>query len=210
MKKLILSTLLSAAALSATPTGTAVLVSVPANAPVINGVPVSPYTIDVNGVSFEALCIDPDHFSATGQDYTAYISSPSGDISNTYHPTSATQYAEEAYIYQEITTPGIDSQTQIDLQEAAWQIINPNYSTEYPGFGPDSAALGDVAAAEANYASVDLTNFAIITDTAGTQQEFMVDPVPTPEPASCALLGGGLFLLGGAIRFARRQQTAKV
>ena len=211
MKKLALSLLLAAAVVSATPVAQVKFVGIPANAPTLGSpkVIVSPYTLSINGSNYAALCIDFNDESSVGSTWNAYVSQVGADIGNTYNPGSALQYKEAAWIYNQITAPGTSAQTKIDLQEAAWYIMDPNYASgKKAQYGPDTAAMTFVTAAQNNYNSVNLANFEIISAvTAHSQQEFLI---ATPEPASCALFGVA-FLLAGALRFSRkRQQTAIV
>jgi hypothetical protein len=210
MKKLFLLGLLSAAGILATPIADVKLVSIPSNAPWIGDTRVSPYTLSVNGKSEIALCIDFDDDVRVGETWSAYVSTDGGDISHTYHPSSLQQYEEEAYIYSQITKSGISAQTKIDLQEAAWYIMDPDYYGHSHIYKPTDAALNYATLAQANFKTDGYGSFEIISSVSHDHvQEFLIpDPVATPEPASCALLGGGLFL-AGAFRFFRRKSNVQ-
>lgn len=218
MKKLLLSSLLSTAAMFASTTVT--LTNIPSTAAKIDGIEVSPYSISVNGNTMQAMCVDPFDFVSKNESWNANLSTVGGDISKTYRPTEAVQYEEATYLYNQITQSGITAQQQIDLQKAVWTIVTPGYqnNSSFLGFGktewaPDAASDAYVADAQAKYntSGIDFSKYQIISsvDMNHKVQEFMVGPnvAPTPEPASCAMLGGGLAILGGALRFFRRKRS---
>lgn len=222
IKTLMCAMLCSFAAL-ATPITSVTLADVPPSSPIL-GVPglyVSPYTLSINGTNVAGLCIDFDDPADVGQTWNAYLSVDGGDISKTYHPDRAIAYQQEAYIYTQITKPGISAQEQTNWQEAAWLIMNATYGLGNPTYGPSATALQYLMQAQSNASSVDPMRFVVVSssDPQLVTQEFlapasspafagipMVVHVAVPEPASCALLGSGL-LIAGLLRFIKRTKT---
>lgn len=162
---------------------------------------VGPYTLLINGSDVAALCID--FFDQSGNDtWNAYVTQVgSSDLSGTYHPSYGQEYEEEAYIYSQIVQPGAD---RTGLQEAAWDITaygitNSSYT----------ALIGDnsyIDAALANYNKMDLSGYAIVSDTTPFgEQELLIAGVAAPEPGSLALFGLVLLIGGAAARRSSRK-----
>ena len=189
--------------LSATPIPVVTAELVNAGSPKIvqNGVYIGPYTLNINGVNYAAMCIDFEDDSTIGTSYSAYETQvSSNNFSETYHPLWGTKYKEEAYLLSLILQPNAD---RIDIQDAAWAITDSHFIAS-------TAAKVYIDMAEKNYFTMtNLSDFEIISGTNqgyGRAQEFMIDPrANAPEPASVFLIGGGLLMAGLA-----RRKRAKV
>jgi PEP-CTERM motif-containing protein len=206
--KFIWTFFLAAGLLAATPMTTTVKLVNAGNPStlVVDGTFIGPYTLQINGQNYAAMCIDFSDETSVGTSWLAYETSVAGgDFSKTYQHTDwnvAKEYEEEAYLFSQITKSGISSTTRTDIQEAAWKITDPSYHPTDP-----SGVNAWITQAQNNYASLNLSGFQIISSV-GTphQQEFIVF---TPEPGSFALLGAGLMVAGiaGRKRFAGRKAS---
>lgn len=154
---------------------------------------VGPYTLELNGHSLAVLCVDYLDEAKPNDQWTAYLSPLTGDFEHAYYPGDLIQYQEEAYLYTQIVQPGAD---RIALQAAAWAITDA-------AFEPSKAAAAWIARAEREYATVDLTGFAVISDAAGRfgarRQEFIAR-IDVPEPGLLSLLTGLVLVAVALVR----------
>lgn len=172
MRKLLLC-FLSASAILAADSVTATVVDV-GPSPLSNGTYyIGPYTLDINGTDYAALCINAAVSSYLGISYQATIA-----------PLNTVALLEDAWLYEQITGPGVTDAQREDLQYAAWGINT-------------AGAVADEDLAAANYGSVNPAEFDLVTPVdVDAAQPFIVDAVPTPEPSDKWLMPLGLgFLL---------------
>ncbi len=179
-----------------------------------NGVDVGPYTLGMNGMDYAALCVDSRDWSQLNTPWSANLTTVgSSNLSNTYHPSEGTEYEEDAYLFTLITKPGAD---RIDLQHAAWDIINDSITsaTSLTGlhlFSGDTKYI-DQATADYNTSGLNFADFEIVSGFdkgTGREQEFIIgDSCDAPEPASFALLGAGLLMAGATRAWRGRKQMA--
>lgn len=212
MKKSILSFFFCGAVLSASTVNVTLLNAGNGTVDSTGNYDVGPYTLTINGVATQAMCVDDFVDNKVGAQWTANVTAAnSSNLSGTYlgnssesidgqTVTSSQVYNAEAYLFSLITKPGAD---QADIQEAAWFIMDPSNPTYAYNAGVDNYLM---LAAE-NSPSFNSTGYDIVSNTTkyGTQ-EFIVAASPAPEPASIALLGCGLLAVGAA-RLKRRKKS---
>ncbi len=219
MKKSILSFFLFGAILSAAPVN---VTFVDAGNPLqaAYGDYVGPYDLKVNGVKVKAMCMDD--FLTVGGSWKANTTLVSSvNFSKTYLGntsfsiygqafTSNDIYSAEAYLFSKLIAPSAD---RASLQEAAWAITDDKTLAKV--FATNNTNVQNILQdVFTNYKGFDTTGYEILSDTAdcNRNQEFMIKTTPasaTPEPATFALMGGGL-LAAGAARFFRRKKNAEV
>lgn len=174
---------------------------------------VGPYTLKINGSDEAAMCMD-DFFETSGSwsaDLTPVTASNLGNTylgngSYTLHGSSISSeevYLIEAYLDNEILKPGAD---RVDIQDAAWTFMDE--ITGHAEHSKSTTVSNIIADAEANYSSMNASDFEIVSEVDPEhrpEQEFMV---ATPEPASLGLFGGALLVMGMLRIKARQRRSA--
>ncbi|HET8925018.1 MAG TPA: hypothetical protein VFN26_18705 [Candidatus Acidoferrum sp.] len=160
---------------------------------------VSPYYGTMNRQTVVLYCVDIINDVNFGQTWQANVTNlASGNLSNTRYGNSAispvaanaqTLYAEAAWLTTKFANHPSD---YVSLQYALWDLMNP---------GSEPTSYGNVQnwlnLAAANYGSINLSEFAVVTNIGpvtltGQVQEFIVR---TPEPGTLALLICGMLAL---------------
>jgi PEP-CTERM motif len=173
---------------------------------------VSPYNGTMDGQAVTLFCDDILNEVNFGQTWTANVTNlASGVFVNTRYgnasiaPTTAANaamlYAEAAWL---TTQFGSHTSDYVSLQYALWDLMNPG--SEPTSYGNVQYWLNQAAA---NYGSIDLSNFSVVTNTGpvtltGQVQEFIVR---TPEPSTWVML---LFGLGMLFLISRRKLPLNV
>jgi hypothetical protein len=183
-----------------------------------SGSPVIPYTLTVNGMKVAGVSVDDKDGSNLFGNWPANITSiSSGVFSNTYHPTEALEYKEDAYLLSLITRPQSD---RVNIQRAAWEIIDNSITNssqiaalELAGkLSANDGALPYIYDALTNYHSFNFAGYEIVSSNTNCyREEFIIDSkCDALEPASFALLGAGLLMAGASRAWRRRTQMAVV
>jgi len=173
------------------------------------GVYTYPYNFSINGgATTQLICDTYDNEIISGETWQANVNpllSGSGLFGG-----STTAYEQAAIIFSGIVNGTINASAG---NFAIWGLFSSNPQSN-PFFassgasGLESWALAEISLMPSGF----FNNFALYTPIPGTQswggtpQEFIgcVVPAPVPEPGTMALLGTGLFAIGGFLRKKKR------
>ncbi|HLH02298.1 MAG TPA: PEP-CTERM sorting domain-containing protein [Bryobacteraceae bacterium] len=194
------------------------LSAAPVNVSFVSGNYYGPYTLNVNGVNVQAMCMDDFLHVSGGEKWTANATAAnssnlsqtylgSGDLGATTRTINGTTYSAsqvytaEVYLFSQLIQPKADT---TDIQQAAWDIMDANSLKNDKN---NTAVQGYITTAFNNLNFN--TQYYTILSQSGTYsgnsaQEFIVSS--TPEPASLALFGSGI-LAAGLARFLRRRKS---
>lgn len=160
-----------------------------------NGVDyVLPYNLTVDGSSLSADCYDFFDTISTGEtwqanEYTLAEAASSGIFSG--QPNSLNNYELVGVM---AATPTTTQQSQIDLQQAMWNVFDPG------AFAVTSAMAADTATAESEISGFDFSGIRylepVITGHNEAQAFAFVDAAPTPESATGLIMAAGLIRIG--------------
>jgi len=170
---------------------------------------VGPYSGTVNGNPVTLYCVDFANHVFFGQSWKANLTGLDGSsgLGNTRYggavglPNALTLYREAAWLTTQYATHPHDYG---DIQATIWQLFNSKAPT------PSSSAWLELA--KENYNTLNFSLYDVITNegpvrATGQVQEFIIEPVPTPEPAGLVLLGTALIVV--FVFFRRRIPSTK-
>lgn len=172
------------------------------------GVYTYPYNFSINGgATTQLICDTYDNEITSGETWQANVNpllSGSGLFGG-----NTTAYEQAAIIFSGILNGSINAVTG---NFAIWGLFSTNaqnnpFFTSSGAAGLESWALAEISLMPSGF----FNNFVLYTPIAGTQswggtpQEFIgYVPAPVPEPGTMALLGTGLFAIGGFLRKKKR------
>lgn len=191
----------------------------------LNGVYVGAYTATINGVSTPVICDDFTHDSYVPETWTANVNTFSTLSAALWGgvPNSTVLYEEAFYLVEQMYANNSNSTDVGDISFAIWSLFNSSATA-----GLSTTDLNNVNTwlhqAQANYATVDTSDFTIYTAALPTDakcpsypnsvcpntppQEFIT--YSASEPGFFGILGADLLLFGFGVLFLRRRGLLKL
>jgi len=192
MRKFAIATCLAAASAAATP-----VTLTSAGDLIVGGAYISPYTLDIGGTDYAALCFDLFDESFVGQSWQADLLTLS-DPTELYFqstPNYLLDYEAEVWVFNQATKSGETATEQVALQYAAWSLFDPASSTNLLS---DTYALEALSAAQLGLPGIDLADYRFVESplSGPHAQAFVVQVSDAPEGGTGVYLGVGLIGAG--------------
>jgi hypothetical protein len=166
------------------------------------GVYVYPYTLNIDGTTYAAICDDYSHEVFVGESWTANIYSFSQYQSGRFGSEGLKNYEEAAWLLSQIPTAGASEVGDINF--AVWSIFTSGVPVQPKTGTLDGSAYWltqAMTASNNNFYGMNFSNYLIVTPTdngAGSPQEYLI--ATAPEPSSLLMLGTGLIGIAGVVK----------
>lgn len=164
-----------------------------------------PENATINGVAYKVVCYDASHDVWNGQSWKAALYNINDLTKNSYFTNQAdylTKYKEATWLSAQFNDHPTSDWNGI--QHAIWNLNVPGFEGT-PSDGNSWTTLAQTQAS-LGFQGFNFNNYRYINSVPGSTpvQGFIV-ATATPEPASLALVGAGLF----GIAFLRRKMLSK-
>jgi PEP-CTERM motif len=166
------------------------------------GVYVYPYTLNIDGSTYAAICDDYNHEVYIGENWTANIYNFSQYHSARFGSQGLQNYEEAAWLLSQIPSAGASEIGDINF--AVWSIFTSGVPVQPKTNTVDGSAYWLTAATTAannNFYGMNFSNYRIVTPTdsgTGSAQEYLI--ATAPEPSSLLMLGSGLIGIAGVVK----------